>query len=217
VVTPQALIFDLDGTLVDSLPGIADSLTRALASLGLPPHKRLAIRGFIGHGARGLISRAAPAGSAEPLLAALEQAFKADYDLTWQQGTAVYPGVAGVLAHLQRRGIALAVLTNKPHAFATSMVGSLFPALTFAAVLGQREGIPHKPDPAGAIEIAATLGLPMSAVTLIGDSTMDIETARSAGMQAVAVSWGYHDRVALEASMPDALIDMPEELLASWV
>jgi len=213
-VTVQGLIFDLDGTLVDSLPGIAASLNRALASLSLPPHGLHAIRGFIGNGARVLVSRAAPPGSDEPLLAALEQAFKADYDLTWPQGTLVYPGVAGLLAELQKRGTALAVLSNKPHAFTTAMVGGMFPAVAFAAVLGQRAGIPHKPDPAGANEIAAILGLPAQGLTLIGDSTMDIETARRAGMQTVAVSWGYHDREALEAVMPDALIDTPDELFA---
>ena len=206
------MIFDLDGTLVDSLPGIAGSLNRALTSLGLPSHSSRAIRGFIGNGARVLVSRAAPAGSAEPLLAALEQAFKADYDRTWPQGTAVYPGVAGMLTQLQRRGMALAVLSNKPHAFTTAMVGSLFPASTFAAVLGQRAGIPHKPDPAGAVEIAAVLGLPAAAVTLIGDSTMDIETARRAGMRALAVSWGYHDHEALQAAGPDALSATPQEV-----
>lgn len=212
-MTPQGLIFDLDGTLVDSLPGIAASLNRALASLSQPQHALHAIRGFIGNGARVLVSRAAPTGATEPLLAALEQAFKADYDLTWPQGTGVYPGVASMLAELHLRGVALAVLSNKPHAFTTAMVGGVFPAAEFVAVLGQRAGIPHKPDPAGANEIIAKLGLPVQAVTLIGDSTMDIETARRAGLRAVAANWGYHDRDALEAAMPDALIDTPEELL----
>jgi len=212
-VTQQGLIFDLDGTLVDSLPGIAASLNRALASQRLPQHALHAIRGFIGNGARVLVSRAAPQGSAEPLLTALEQAFKTDYDLTWPQGTVVYPGVAALLAELHHQGVALAVLSNKPHAFTTAMVDGVFSTVAFSAVLGQRAGIPHKPDPAGANEIAAILGLPARAVTLIGDSTMDIETARRAGMRAVAASWGYHDREALEAVMPDALIDTPEELL----
>ncbi|MEI7911455.1 MAG: HAD-IA family hydrolase [Verrucomicrobiota bacterium] len=212
-MTQQGLIFDLDGTLVDSLPGIAASLNRALASLELPPHSLRAVRGFIGNGARVLAARAAPERADESLVAAIEQAFKADYDLTWPQGTAAYPGVAGLLTALQSRGIPLAVLSNKPHGFTTAMVSALFPALRFAAVLGQRSGIPHKPDPAGAMEIATLLGLPPQACVVIGDSTMDIETARRAGMQAVAVSWGYHDHDALVATSPDAISDSPEALL----
>lgn len=212
-VTPQGLIFDLDGTLVDSLPGIATSLNRALASSGLPPHSLGAIRGFIGNGARVLVSRAAPEGADEPLLTLIEREFKADYDLTWVHGTTAYPGVAALLAKLQQTEIPLAVLSNKPHGFTTAMVSGLFPTVAFAAVLGQRPGIPHKPDPAGAFEIAALLGVPAQAGMVIGDSTMDIETARRAGMRAVAVSWGYHDRASLVAASPDALIDSPAELL----
>jgi len=210
----RAVIFDLDGTLVDSLPGIAASLNRALEYRHLPLHSLAAIRGFIGNGVRMLVRRAVPQATEETLLAALEQAFKADYDLTWPQGTVAYPGVAELLAELQRRGLALAVLSNKPHGFTTAMVNGVFPAVAFAAVLGQRPGIPHKPDPAGAIEIAAMLDLPAQACVVVGDSTMDIETARRAGMRTVAVSWGYHVRDALAAALPDAMSDTPEALLS---
>jgi phosphoglycolate phosphatase len=212
-VTRQGLIFDLDGTLVDSLPGIANSLNRALDGLHLPVHSLQAVRGFIGNGARMLVSRAAPSGADESVLERLEQAFKTDYDLTWPQGTAAYPGVVGVLVELHRRGFPLAVLSNKPHAFTTAMVSAMFPEVSFAAVLGQRPGIPHKPDPAGAVEIATMLDLPPQACTVIGDSTMDVETARRAGMRAVAVSWGYHDRDALCAALPFVMIDSAGELL----
>ena len=212
-MTTRGLIFDLDGTLVDSLPGIANSLNRALESMRLPQHSRQAVRGFIGDGARVLISRAAPHEADEGLLGQIEQAFKADYDRTWPTGSAVYPGVAGLLEELQRRGIPLAVLSNKTHAFTTAMVGALFPNISFAAVLGQRPGIPHKPDPAGAFEIAAMLGVPPPACMIIGDSTMVLETARNSGMRAVAVTWGYHDRHALLATAPDAVIEAPETLL----
>jgi len=211
-VTAQGLIFDLDGTLVDSLPGIADSLNRALGNLRLPLHSFQEVRRFIGNGARVLVTRAAPEGADQTQLERLESEFKADYELTWPGGTVTYPGVTRLLAALRQRGIPLAVLSNKPHPFTTAMVKALFPEVSFAAVLGQRPGIPHKPDPAGALEIAAKLGVAASAGVVIGDSMMDIETARRAGMRAVAVSWGYHDRDALLAALPDALIDAPEEL-----
>lgn len=199
--------------MADSLPGIANSLNRALGSLRLPPHPPAAVRGFIGNGARALVARAAPDGTDEAALMGLEQAFKADYDLTWPQGTAAYSGAAELLDELQQRGCPLAVLSNKPHPFTAAMVDALFPGIAFGAVLGQRPGIPHKPDPTGALEIADMLGLPVQACVVIGDSTMDIATARRAGMRVVAVSWGYHDREALLAAAPDAVIDSPEELL----
>ena len=213
-VTTYGLIFDLDGTLVDSLPGIANSLNRVLGSLRLPRHSLHAVRGFIGNGARVLISRAAPLVTDDELLGQIEQAFKADYDRAWPTGSAVYPKVTGMLEELQRREVPIAVLSNKTHAFTTAMVPTLFPNISFAAVLGQRAGIAHKPDPAGAFEIAALMGLPPKACMVIGDSTIDLETARNSGMTAIAVTWGYHDRAALLARLPDAIIDTPEELLS---
>jgi phosphoglycolate phosphatase len=204
----------LDGTLVDSLPGIAHSLNRALASLGLPEHPLAAVRGFVGNGSRILVTRAAPAGSDAALIDRLENAFKVDYAQTWSTATTLYPGIREVLARLGALGHPLAVLSNKPHPFTTAMVTALFPEVAFAAVLGQRPGIPHKPDPAGMMEIAAQLGVAPAACWLIGDSTTDLATARNSGARALAVTWGYHDRAVLQAAAPDAVADTPEELLA---
>jgi phosphoglycolate phosphatase len=204
----------LDGTLVNSLPGIAQALNRALASLGLPEHPLAAVRGFVGDGARVLATRAVPAHSDEELIEHLEQAFKADYAQTWSAGTALYPGIHELLAQLGGLGHPLAVLSNKPHAFTTAMVATLFPEVAFAAVLGQRSGIPHKPDPAGMREIAAQLGVAPAACWLIGDSTTDLATARNSGARALAVTWGYHDRAVLQAAAPEAMADTPAELLA---
>lgn len=215
-MTQQALIFDLDGTLVDSLPGIAGSLNRALGALGMAGHPQAAIRGFIGNGTRVLATRAAPVGSSEPEIERLEQAFKTDYGQTWPAATLRYPGISEMLENLQRRSLPLAVLSNKPHPFTLAMVAALFPEVPFAAVLGQRPGIPHKPDPAGVLEIAALLGLQPADCWMIGDSTMDIATAHNSGARAMAVSWGYHDRAALLATAPDAVIDAPAELL-NWL
>jgi phosphoglycolate phosphatase len=209
----HGLIFDLDGTLVDSLLGIAASLNHALGSSGLPVHSNEAVRGFVGNGVKILIRRASPADADEALLDTIERDFKAHYDLSWQTGTIIYPGITELLEALQSRGYPLAVLSNKPHPFTVAMVSQLFPSVCFAAVLGQRPGIPHKPDPAGALEISAALGLSPADCWVIGDSTMDIETARNAGMRAVAVTWGFHDRERLLAAGADQLVDEPEELL----
>lgn len=209
------LIFDLDGTLVDSLQGIAGSLNRALAMFGLPMHAPEVVRGFIGNGAQVLIQRAAPKGANEALLAKIVQAFKSDYDLTWPEGTFAYEGIVELLESLQNLGYPLAVLSNKPHPFTETIVAQLFPAIRFSVVLGQRDGIPHKPDPAGALEIGHSLQLGPENCIVIGDSTMDLETAHNAGMRAVAVTWGFHDRDRLVAAGAGVLADQPMDLLGA--
>lgn len=213
-VNNRGLIFDLDGTLVNSLQGITASLNRALALSKLPEHPPVTVREFIGNGSRILIERATPTDTHSSLIDEIEATFKADYDVTWSSGTLAYDGVFEVLALLQNRGHPLAVLSNKPHAFTTAMVSRIFSDTRFACVLGQRPGIAHKPDPAGAMEIARELGMPPENFSLIGDSTMDIETAKNAGMHAVAVTWGFHDRDRLLAAGADVIIDTPGALAA---
>ncbi|MCU0753084.1 MAG: HAD family hydrolase [Akkermansiaceae bacterium] len=198
------LIFDLDGTLVDSLPGIAASLNRTLTAHGLPGHSDARVRSFIGDGIRNLILRAIPKG-AEP--ATVESLF-------WKSGSTIYPGVANLLDELQKSGFEMAVLSNKVHDFTVEMVREMFPAIRFAAVLGQRDGIPHKPNPAGALQLADMLGAAPENCVVIGDSTMDLETAANAGMRAIAVTWGYHDRERLLAAGASRLIDHPSALPA---
>ena len=203
---------------MDSLQGIAAALNQALAASGLPVHPDSAVRGFIGNGSRMLIERAAPANADEALIDTVEQAFKADYDLTWPNGTTAYAGITELLETLQIRGYPLAVLSNKPHPFTATIVSRMFPKTPFASVLGQRAGIPHKPDPAGALEIAKNLVLLPQDCIIIGDSTMDLETARNAGMRAIAVTWGFHDRDRLVAAGANLIADDPAgllELLAS--
>lgn len=212
----HGLIFDLDGTLVDSLRGIAASLNQALTASGLPAHPSSAVRGFIGNGSRILIQRAAPTDASGDLLDTVEQAFKADYEATWPSGTRIYPGMIDLLELLQSRGYPLAVLSNKPHPFTVAMVSQMFPAIRFSSVLGQRPGIPHKPDPTGALEIAGSLQRLPENCGVIGDSTMDLETARNAGMRAIAVTWGFHDRERLSAAGADVMVDTPGELAAMF-
>lgn len=206
----KALIFDLDGTLVESLPGIAASLNRALTAHGLPGHSHAAVRGFIGDGARKLVERAVAGVARFDLADSVLRFFAADYEVSWPDGTAVYPGLRELLADLASREIPIAVLSNKPHAFTVGIVKTLFPETPFAAVLGNREGLPHKPDPTGALEIAAAIGVPPESCTIVGDSTMDLETARNAGMKSIAVTWGYHDRDRLAGG--DRVLDSVESL-----
>lgn len=209
------LIFDLDGTLVDSLPGIAASLNRALTGHGLLGHPDTAIRSFVGDGLRTLIQRAAPVGADPALLDSLVASFKNDYELSWAEGTRVYPGIHEMLDQLRQGNCQLAVLSNKTHAFTVAMTRTLFPNIIFAGVFGQQDGIPHKPHPAGALRIAADLGTAPANCVLIGDSTIDLETAANAGMPAIAVAWGYHDRARLLAAGATHIIDHPAELEAA--
>jgi phosphoglycolate phosphatase len=213
----KGLIFDLDGTLVDSLKGLAASLNHALENAGLPVHSLEAVRGFIGNGARILITRAAPKDADEALLDRLENGFKADYDLNWPSGTFPYEGITELLESLQAKGIPLAVLSNKPHPFTSTIVARVFPGIDFKVVLGQLPGIPHKPDPSGALEIANLFGLLPGECTVIGDSTMDLETARNAGMAAIAVTWGFHDRERLIEAGAERIAENPDALLAMLV
>ncbi len=210
----HGLIFDLDGTLVNSLAGIATSLNLALSRSELPQHPLAAVRGFIGNGARVLAERAVPAGSDEATISAVEQGFHEDYDISWPDGTVLYDGISEMLEALQARGYPLAVLSNKPHPFTQAIVARLFPKIRFTMVLGQRPGISHKPDPAGALEIAAIFGLAAENCTVIGDSIPDLETAHNAGMRSVAVMWGFHDRDRLLAANPGRSVESPAVLTA---
>ena len=200
------LIFDLDGTLVDSLPGIAGSLNRALDRCGFDAHEHADVRRFIGNGTYELARQALPKGTSPDLIMAVEQAFKDDYATTWPEGTAPYPGIPEFLKKLSAAGVKMAVLSNKPHPFTLEIVARLFPGVPFDPVLGQRPEAPRKPHPDAALQIAARWQVEPAECFFIGDSTVDLETARGAGMKAVMVGWGYHDVAALEAAGADGVM-----------
>jgi phosphoglycolate phosphatase len=206
----RAVLFDLDGTLVDSLPDIAAALGAALADEGQPVPDLDAIRSWVGDGARALVDRAVrDPGAAEPVFAR----FRTRYRAAPVVHTRVYDGLAEVLDALDAAGCALGVLSNKPHDLTCVVVEQLLPG-RFAAVAGHRAGMPLKPDPDAAHAILAELGVGPDGAVLVGDSEVDIATARAAGMSAVAVAWGLRPRGELEAARPDHLVDTPAQLLA---
>ncbi len=204
-------IFDLDGTLVDSLPGIAGSLNRALAACGRSTYSSAEVRSFIGDGIIMLIHRATPEANEEERAEVL-RLFRDDYARRWNEGTDVYEGIHELLDVLKKQGARLAVLSNKPHAFTVEIVEYLFPEM-FDHIIGQRIGIPHKPDPAGLQEILDQWQLPAATCVLLGDSTMDLQTAQALGTQAAAATWGYHDRDALLALKPDYQFESAQEVI----
>lgn len=196
------LVFDLDGTLVNSLPGIAEGLRRAMLSLGLTPHPTEAVRGMIGRGAGNLCASALGYEDAtlapQEQLEALLEAFRREYPACWRQGTSLYPGIMEMLTRLVSAGAHMAVLSNKPHEVTLPMVKELFCPVPFAPILGHGE-FPRKPDPAALHHIATMWGVSPKELTLVGDSLYDARTAENAGCECILVTWGYADIQSLHA------------------
>lgn len=210
----HAILFDLDGTLLNTLRDLADAANHALTAQGFPAHPVDAYRYFVGEGAQNLVTRALP--EAARTEAAIQRAlalFRDAYAQNWNAHTRPYPGVPELLAALRARRLPLAVLSNKPNDFTQQCVHALLPDGEFACVFGQREGRPRKPDPSGALEIAATLGVTPADVLYVGDSGIDMQAARAAGMFPVGALWGFRDKAELLANGAQALIARPEELL----
>lgn len=189
------LVFDLDGTLVDSLPGIAEGLNRSLASLGMPTHSLADIRNMIGRGARNLCASALGYADAslapEDRLEALHSAFRREYPATWRQGTFIFRGITEMLTRLVSVGAHLGVLSNKPHEVTLPMVQELFRPIPFSPVLGYTGEFRRKPAPDALHHIARSWGVSTSELTLVGDSLYDARTAENAGCHCILVTWGY--------------------------
>jgi len=210
----RAVVFDLDGTLLDSLEDLADSMNAVLARSGHPQHPVPLYRYFVGDGMANLVRRALPEGrrDADAVGAGLE-AMRAEYDRRWAAKTRPYPGVPELLDGLTRAGIPMAVFTNKPDDFAGRMVDELLAPWPFTAVLGLRPDMPRKPDPAGALAVAAKMEADPQTCLFLGDSSPDMIAARAAGMLAVGALWGFRGRHELVASGAQALVEEPPQVL----
>jgi phosphoglycolate phosphatase len=209
----KAVLFDLDGTLLDTLDDLAAAVNRALISLGCPAHSVEAYRTFVGDGAATLIRRALPKDAAPSLHSRALAAFVEDYREHMIVETAPYPGVPELLDALSSLGTPMAVVSNKPDAMTQTLRDELLGSWSFGFVAGQREGAPKKPDPEIALQAARALGAEPSQCFFVGDSDVDITTGRRAGMIAVGVSWGFRGAKELEAAGAASVIDHPQELL----
>jgi len=209
-----AVVFDLDGTLLDTLEDLGDAVNRVLAERGFPVHPMDAYRYFVGDGSAVLIERALPA-SARGTDAYRDclAAFMADYDRSWKVKTRLYDGIPEMLDTLTALGIDMAVLSNKSHVFTVKCVQDLLAKWRFKAVFGLRDEVPRKPDPAGALEISSLLGKDPDRMVYMGDTAIDMQTAVSAGMFPVGVLWGFRSRKELLENGAGALIQHPGELL----
>jgi phosphoglycolate phosphatase len=209
----RAYLFDMDGTIVDSLGDIGGSMNHVLAELGLPTHAIDDYKEMVGEGARALIERALPPGREDLHDEALRR-YKARYATHLVVTSRPYEGIVALLEALAARGHALGVVTNKPHGAAQGVVDALFRRGTFGVVIGEREGLPRKPDPAPALAAAEALGGAAGDCVFVGDTSVDMATARAAGMTSVGVLWGFRGRGELEAAGARHIVSHPAEILA---
>jgi phosphoglycolate phosphatase len=210
LASARGLVFDLDGTLVDSLDDIMLHLNAALSEKGLQSWSRDEVGEWVGYGAENLVIRAVPHPEmVADTLARFRELYRAQPVLH----TCIYPELASALNRITV-GRKLAVLSNKPHELTVRVCEQLLGAWPFAVIAGQRSGKPHKPDPAALLDVCAELALAPSECVMIGDSEVDVATGRAAGVPSVAVSWGLRARSIIEAAGPDYIVHSPGELAA---
>ncbi|MGE3182057.1 MAG: HAD family hydrolase [Phycisphaerae bacterium] len=209
---PRAILFDLDGTIVDSLLDIANACNHCLELLGLPPRPIDDFRHLVGEGIPKLCQRAI--GSTHPhLLGRLEELMRARYRAVPLVHTAPYAGIEAVVESLVARGMPLGVLSNKPHELTVKVTAAFWTAQSFPWVQGYDGEAYRKPDPYHLLRYANEQGIAPAEIWLVGDTPTDIETARRAGANCIAVTWGFRPRGELEESGATWLIDRPHELL----
>ena len=211
VERPKAVLFDLDGTLLDTLPGLAASVNAVMRKHGEPERTLDEVRAFVGNGVRKLVARAAAGGEERPDYEELLADYRAHYAAHAAEGSAPYPGIPDLVAGLRRRGVKLAVVTNKDEDVSRALIEKFFPG-AFAAVCGGNAGRPTKPDPATPRAALEALGVAPEDALYVGDTAVDADTARGAGIPLRLCSWGFRPRGDLEKLGP--VIDSPSELLA---
>lgn len=207
----RAVLFDLDGTLTDTLQDIADAMNRSLRLHGLPEWPLDAYRYLVGDGAKKLAQRAVR--DRQALAVSVQREYQAYYQAHTQVATRPYDGVPEMLHALQARGIPMAVFSNKPDADTKNVVAHFFPEIRWAVVRGQVEGIPVKPDPSGALAAAEKLGVLPGEVLYLGDTATDMHCARNAGMQPVGALWGFRTADELQEAGALMLAEHPEDIL----
>ena len=211
----ELVIFDLDGTLLDTIDDLAEATNHALTRNGYPTHPLSAYRYFVGNGITKLVERALP--ETERLQATVDH-LRADFVSYYTTHNTVhthpYEGIEPLIAELKRRGVQMAVASNKYQEATEKLIGRFFASQTFAAVFGQREGVPTKPDPTVVYDILRLTGADPQRTLYVGDSSVDMQTAAHSKLCSVGVTWGFRPRAELEHSGACHLIDHPEQLVA---
>lgn len=207
----RAVIFDLDGTLLNTLGDLTAAVNHGLAACGLPPHTEAEVRTYVGDGVKELIARACPADAGEATRAAVLAAYLPYYAAHNRDATAPYEGVMELLDALRECGIKTAVVSNKHDSGVQALCAHYFGDLLELAV-GGGDSRPLKPAPDSLLYAMAQLGVASDEVWYVGDSVQDVMTARNAGVKCAAVTWGFHDRARLEAEHPTCLADTVQQL-----
>ena len=210
----KAVLFDMDGTLLDTLADMAAAVNHILSVHGYPLRTVEEVRAFVGNGARKLMERALPPDVTGDAFEALLEEYRQWYEAHACVKTAPYPGVPAVLAALHRAGVRCAVVSNKPDGATRELAARFFPGLP---AFGQRDGIPAKPAPNMVYHALAELGVEASAAAYVGDSEVDVALARNAKLPLIAVSWGFRGREALEEAGAALVVDDAATLLENML
>lgn len=212
-MTFDSVLFDLDGTLLDTLDDLADSMNNSLTKHNLPAHPTEAYKTFVGDGVEILTRRALGDAYEEALAATVLEGMKAEYAKRWDNKTKPYDGICEMLTSLSQKGLKLAVLSNKPHNFTKLCVERFLGDFAFDIVQGVSDDCPAKPDPSGALMVAKTLDVSPEKFAYLGDTNTDMKTANAAGMFSIGVTWGFRSAEELLENGAKALINHPSELL----
>ncbi|MFO7876913.1 MAG: HAD family hydrolase [Desulfovermiculus sp.] len=212
--TRRAVFFDLDGTLLNTISDLAASMNQVLAQWGCPVHPEEKYRYFIGDGVHMLATRALPLPMrTESRIEQAVQAFRQVYSRRWKETTRPYPGITSLLQALGEQKISLGVVSNKPHEPTLTCVQTFFPQVSFVVVQGQTQGLPPKPDPAGLIAALKACGADGHQSLYLGDSGVDVQAAKGAGMWAVGAEWGFRTREELEEHGAEHVVRHPLDVL----
>lgn len=209
----QLVIFDLDGTLLNTIADLAQSTNHALQALGYPLHEESAYNFMVGNGINKLFERALPKGEkTQENILRVRQEFIPYYNEHNADKSKPYPGIPELLNRLQENGVQIAVASNKYQAATEKLIAHYFPNINFTAVFGQREGINVKPDPTVVLEILSLAKVDKEHVLYVGDSGVDMQTAINAGVTACGVTWGFRPRTELEQFHPQHIVDEATEI-----
>lgn len=207
----ELAVFDLDGTILDTLADLSASLNHALTACGCPARTLDEARRFVGNGIHKLVERGVPAGTDEAGVEAVFAAFKAHYALHSRDATRPYDGIPELLRRLRTDGVKLAVVSNKVDGAVGELCRYYYPGL-FDAAVGEREGVRRKPAPDAVFQVLKELAVPADRAVYIGDSDVDVQTAKNAGLPVISVTWGFRDEDFLRDHGATTFAHTPEEL-----
>ena len=209
----KGVIFDLDGTTLSTLYDIQGSVNIVLKRHGYPIQDYDHVRLAIGRGSRNLIKDCLPKDASDEKIDELFEEYLQTYGQHYDVETKEYEGIHELLNELERRGIKIAINSNKPNEYTNNLIKKHYPGNNFVAIIGARKGIPYKPDPYSANEIVEKMGFDKKEILYVGDSDSDVNTAKNAGLKCVGCLWGFRDFKTLSDAGADIIISKPKELL----